>query len=486
MFKRITARLTGSIGFVILICLTTPVAGMAADEATLYYNFKHIDQVAEKIIDQTYVVVAGDRLVEVGNGEPPEGPYKARHDMRGNFALPGLIDTHAHVTLGPVAVQMRDGAPVLSVDYDEEITAHNGKALLAYGITTIRNPGGDAAINVSYAKDARSGRILGPEARVAGPVIDRSATPFEGLADQVSETQPIEDIIKAHALAGVDDIKLYFSLTEEDLRRGQAAADEYGLGTVGHVGVDWRKAVEIGLDSLVHAMPTSPDLLLPEARERYLQNHRPGAFEFFEWWELADLDSEPMRGMIAQIGGSGVHIDATLIAFYLAFWGDEPSVRDKYLDLSHPAMVQNWQTLFRFDLGWTADDYARAKAVWPKIQRFVKALHDAGARLTLGTDMGNPFVAPGASLMQEMHLHQQAGLPAYAILRMATCDAAELLGMGEKTGRIAPGYEADMVFLRNNPLQGFNALETATLVLHNGQALDPQMLKAEVRQSGNH
>ncbi len=484
-------RFACSLRTIIFCLLTCPGLGIADDNSVaaqrasdtvrLYYNFKRIDPVAEKVIPAAYVVVANNRIQAVGSGAPPVGPFDEAHDMQGHFALPGLIDTHAHVTLGPVTVAVEDGIPQLGVEYDPAITAHNAKGLLAYGVTTIRNPGGDAAINVAYKRDVAAGRLLGPEARVAGPVIDRSATPFEGLADLVSEDRPIEAIVREHAAAGVDDVKLYFSLTAEDLARGQAAAEQYGVGSIGHVGVDWRTAVEIGLDALVHAMPTSPDLLNPEVRDDYLQNRRPGAYEFFEWWEQADLESEPIRDMIATVAASDITIDATLIAFYLAFWGDQPAVRDAYLELAHPKMVQNWQTLFRFDLGWTAADYARAKAVWPKIQTFVKLLHNAGAKLTLGTDQGNPFIAPGASLMQEMILHQQAGLPDYAILRMATSTAAELLGMGQKTGKIAPGYDADMVFLKHNPLEDFKALETATLVLHNGQALEPEVLKAEIK-----
>src|SRR5690606_2737490 len=110
--------------------------------------------------------------------------------------------------------------------------------------------------------------------------------------------------------------------------------------------------------------------------------------------------------------------------FRLAFWGDEPAVRDEYLTLSHPDLVENWNTFFRFDLGWRPEDYARAKAVWPKILRFARLLHEAGVPMTLGTDQANPFVAPGASLMQEMKLHEDAGIEKWDILRMATSEAA--------------------------------------------------------------
>ncbi len=448
------------------------------ENADLYHGFTRIDPEAEQMIENAYVVVKDGVIVDVGAGAPPMQGVSTRHDMSGRYALPGLIDMHAHISLGPVSVRMENDLPVLFIDYDRDITEHNGRLLLAHGVTTIRDPGGEAAVNVAYRRDVEAGRLLGPEARVAGRVIDRSPVVFDGLVDNVSEDRPIEDIIRDQAAAGVDYVKFYFSLTAEDLARGQAAADEIGIPTIGHVGVNWKTAAEIGLDALVHAMPTNAELLAPELRETYLETRRPGAFEFFEWWEQADLASPEMRDMIETVARERVIFDGTLIAFYLAFWGDAPEVRDAYIELAHPAMVENWNTAFRFDLGWTADDYDRAKAVWPKVERFMKMMYDAGAVMTLGTDAGNPFVAPGASLMQEMELHSRAGVPAWAILRMATADAADALDLGDRIGRIEKGYEADIVFMHDDPLADFMALTAADIVLHNGRALDASALKA--------
>lgn len=445
--------------------------------ASLFYGVNLVDPPTEQITPNAYIAVKDGKIARLGTGAPPSADYAARQDMRGGYAVPGLIDTHAHVTLGTISFET-DPAPAFVANYDPAYTEHSARMLLAHGVTTIRDPGGDAAINVAYRDDAARGLIVGPEAYVAGPVIDRSPYPFQGLSTLTNDDRPIEEIVNAQADAGVDFIKLYFSLTEDDLSRAVAAAHSRSVPTIGHLGVSWRKAAEIGVDAIVHAMPASIDDLEPSVRAAYVKTARPGSFAFFEWWEAADLDGPVMREMIRTLARKKTHVDLTLIAFRLAFWGDDPAVTDEYIALSHPDMVANWRSFFRFDFGWQADDYRRAKAVWPKIERFARALHEAGVPLTLGTDQANPFVAPGASLVQEMKLHEAAGIPKWDVLRMATSDSARILGIDAKTGRFAKGLDADVVFLKADPTRDFGAFLDATLVLNNGRAYEPAVLKA--------
>lgn len=455
--------------------------GKSESGALLILNARIIDPETQSISAPSYLVVRDGKITERGARVPGGTDIAHRLDLGGAYLLPGLIDTHAHVTLGPVTVDMMDGAPVLGIVYDEEIIRNSARNLLAFGVTTIRNPGGDAAANVAYREAVERGEIPGPSALVAGPVIDRPIAGFEGLVDAVSEDRPIEEIVRTQAKAGVDMIKFYYMLGEEDLRRGQAAADALGLPTVAHLGVNWTEAAKIGIDAIVHVMPNSPDLLEPEAREAYQATKRPGSFEFFEWWEHADLSSPLIKEMIDTLVREQVHIDATLIAFRNAFWGDTPAVRDQYLDLAHPAFIENWTTLFRFDMGWQEEDYARARAVWPKILEFTRMLHEAGVPLTLGTDQANPYVIAGASLVQEMELHEEAGISRWDILQMATVDAANILGLGKQVGRIAPGLEADFVILKSNPLEGLDAFYDPWFVVNDGDVLRPAGL---LRESG--
>jgi imidazolonepropionase-like amidohydrolase len=451
---------------------------------TVYTGVTILDPLTRTRLPDRYIVVKGERIAAIGKGRVPRRHANAtRTDMAGRFAMPGLFDTHAHITLGPVSPQVIDGAVSLTVAGSNAITRHDALMLLAAGVTTIRDPGGDTVRMVAYRDAVAAGRLSGPEAKVAGAVIDRSAFPVRGLVDRVDDSHSVAAYVAAQAQAGVNSVKLYESLTPADLAFGIKTAHEAGVTTIAHLGdVSWTQAARLGIDSLVHAMPISPDLLPADRRAAYLAERRPGPYAFFEWYEQVDLDGPEMREMIRTIAEKRIPVDATLIAFNLAFYGNDQAYRDRDLAWAHPAMTQNWETAFRFDLGWKPDDYARAQAVWPKVQRFVRMLHAAGVPLTIGTDMNNPFVAPGISLTREATLHVAAGIPAWDVLRMATTNAAKLLKVDDRTGRLQPGMEADILFLDADPSTDINALAGVTGVVENGRFHRPEALKAEANR----
>jgi len=58
----------------------------------------------------------------VGRGAPPKQPGWDYVDMSGRYALPGLFDVHAHITIGPFNVQVKNGTPTVSMQSSESIT----------------------------------------------------------------------------------------------------------------------------------------------------------------------------------------------------------------------------------------------------------------------------------------------------------------------------------------------------------------------------
>lgn len=456
-------------------------AEAGAADRTVYHHLTLIDPVAETRTPGSYIVVEGTRIVAMGRGAPPASiPERRRHDMGGRYAMPGLFDTHAHVTVGPLAMTKIDGKPAAFVQGSEAMTRHDALMLLAHGVTTIRDPGGDTARMVAYRNAVAAGQLTGPEAKVAGGVIDRPPFPVEGLVDAVNEAEPVEAVVRRQAAAGVDYVKLYEGLSAAELKAGIAAARAAGVETVAHLSeVSWKTAAELGIGSLVHAMPLSPDLLSGAQKAAYLKTKRPGGWDFYRWYEEVDLDGPEIRDMIATLARRKTPVDATLIVFRQAFWGDDLRVRDANLADANPSLVQNWITAFQFDAGWSPEDYRRAKAVWPKVLRFVRMLHQAGVPLTIGTDMNNPFVAPGASMVREMALHADAGIPHWAVLRMATINAARLMKMDGRTGSLARGKEADIVFLDADSTVDIMAVSRVSAVVENGRYHDAAVLKQE-------
>ena len=107
--------------------------------------------------------------------------------------------------------------------------------------------------------------------------------------------------------------------------------------------------------------------------------------------------------------------------------------------------------------------------VAPHVASFQAALA-AGVPIAAGSDAGTPLNFHG-SLLPELELMVKHGMAPLAALRSATSMAAELLGLGETVGRIAPGYAADLVAVTGNPAERIQALADVQLVLVNGRPL---------------
>jgi hypothetical protein len=103
-----------------------------------------------------------------------------------------------------------------------------------------------------------------------------------------------------------------------------------------------------------------------------------------------------------------------------------------------------------------------------KKQRLTKKLHDAGASLFLGTDVAQPFVLPGLSLQQEMHLFVEAGIAPEKVWRLATRDAGQRLGIPQ-LGVIAAGAPADMLLFRKDPTASLENLDSLVAVVCEGR-----------------
>ncbi|HVS66143.1 MAG TPA: amidohydrolase family protein [Thermoanaerobaculia bacterium] len=423
------------------------------------------------------VIVAEGVIAAIGPARELEARYPSAEarDLHGRFLVPGFVDAHAHVTLGPVEVSVEGGEPAVRVLGDPQVAPRSLRTLLAHGVTSARDPGGATAETVRVRDAVASGELLGPRLVVAGAVIDR--TPFEGLTTRVESAEEVRAEVRRQAAAGVDLIKLYAWLEPELIRAGVEEARAHALPAVAHLmHTTWTEGAELGLHSVLHIVPGSPELLPEAERAAYREEMKTTAF-FATWFERADLDGSEMRAAIAALARNRTFLDPTLVAFEPAFFGDRPEQTTARLglELATPSLAASWPG-FRFDLGWNPQTYRRAQDAWPKVLELTRRLHRAGVRLTAGTDANNPWTVPGPSFHRELELLAEAGIPLADVLTIATRNGAEALGLLAETGTIEEGKRADLVALRKNPLERPGATRSIEWVMKDGVLHRPQEL----------
>ena len=124
----------------------------------------------------------------------------------------------------------------------------------------------------------------------------------------------------------------------------------------------------------------------------------------------------------------------------------------------------------------TDDDRKRLRAqradTEQRLQRLrqnVRAVHEAGIPLVLGTGAGAPWTAHGAAVFGEMEELQACGVPAVAVLRAATWHASSLLPAWRDRGVVRAGSLADLVLLPSDPRRDLGALRRQVAVMRGGE-----------------
>jgi imidazolonepropionase-like amidohydrolase len=126
-------------------------------------------------------------------------------------------------------------------------------------------------------------------------------------------------------------------------------------------------------------------------------------------------------------------------------------------------------------LARTPEEVERNARSYKRMQGLLKTLHDGGVTLVPGTD-----AMPGFTLLRELELYEQAGIPRADVLYIATLGAATVAGKAKELGSIEPGKLADLLLVDGAPEASIADLRKATLVVKDGVLFDPKKLYAEI------
>jgi imidazolonepropionase-like amidohydrolase len=357
----------------------------------------------------TTIVINGSRIAYLtsdaeSNSDLNFSASKNVINLTGRYIIPGLFDMHAHV------------ANVQKNSYDQSESEYMLRMLLTYGVTTIRNPGGPTEQSVALRENVSKGKIIGPQIFTAGQLLNTPEIPVPFVERQVQTEQDVRQEVRTQAASGVDYVKLYVGLSPELVKAAIDEAHSNGLKVIGHLYMtSWTEAVNLGIDALTHGVPVSP-FLLSEANQQRFSNAGDHPFNHLLWLDLVDLNGPQINEMIMALVNNDIPVDPTL---------------DIYEIIVKESQLQD---------------------LWPKVLQLTKKLYDNGVTILSGSDIPNFDLVPGASLHHELGLLVEAGIPPLEVIKIATRNGAEALGIEDEVGTIEPGKQADMVILSDNPV----------------------------------
>ena len=436
LLNRTSAARCCSAGFALLLAVGVSVAAdeptaPSAPSVTALLCGHLIDTVAGKMLGESTIVIEGGHVREVLSGsQAPAGATAI--DLKSQTCMPGLIDSHVHLTGQTSRTEYVDRYHWNVADYAIRSTVYARRTLLA-GFTTVRNVGDEANESAALRNAINAGIVPGPRIFTAGKAIGSTgghADPMNGLNQELSKDlgavdgiiNSPEDAVKAvreHYKLGDDLIKIMPSggvldegasgdnsqMTLEEIRAVVTTAHDYGFAVAAHAhGAEAiRRAVIGGVDSIEH-----------------------GTF----------MDAEDMKLMVEH----GTFYVPTIIA------GDFVA-RQAKVPGYYPATIAR-----------------KAQEIGPLIQATAGRAYKAHVKIAFGTDAA---VYPHGQNAHEFELMVGAGMPPMFCIQAATVSAATLLRQKD-LGSVVPGKIADVVAVPGNPIDDISLMKRVTFVMKEG------------------
>lgn len=416
------------------------------------------------IADQTVFLDRG-KIISIGSErELPEGALVV--NGQGRYLIPGLIDSHVHLWDSPNDLLL----------------------YVANGITHVREMNG-SKVHLRWREEIESGRI-GPRLFVASSRIDN----FYGLNGwfipwttrqlNINSPEKAEAALKSIADEGYDAFKIYSFLKVENYEAINDASRKFDIPIVGHL------SLKVGLEGLWESNQVEVahiEEIVKALRGEFGRVTIENKDEFLAF--VQDRSAEVARKLLEKE-----------IAITSTMWLTQSFLSQKYdletlldgieLSYANPGITEG-SVLSSRALGWLPDvniyrlrpdlseeQLATDRNYWDTYfkahQILLSVFSDRGVQILAGTDSNLPVVVPGFALHDELKVMVQNGMSPSQALFSAT--AAPASWMESDAGIIAPGYRADMVLLRENPLEDIGNTTSIDAVFLNGRFLDRAQL----------
>ena len=381
-----------------------------------------IDGTGAAPTESATVIVRNNRIAAVGSSSLaiPVG-FKIVH-AEGKSLLPGLWEMHSHYS---------------GVEF--------GPALLAAGVTTARDCGGELLFLTTVRRAIDEHQALGPRLLLAG-LIDSDP---ERRFGEVNAETPEQGVaaVDDYADQNFQQIKVYTQLSPAVLRAIATEAHKRGLTVTGHVpaALTTAEGIAHGMDQINHLQYVTRALMV---------NGK------------LDLEASQSKAFLALLKERNIVVDPT------EGWGEmvrHPSSIDAAsfepgLNAAPFTLASRFRAMGVAGSDAPTDE-EKFRANMEISRKVVTALHHAGITIVPGSDTG----LVGYGLDRELELYVQAGFTPMEAIQAATIVSARAMHLEAGAGSIEPGKRADLVLVNGNPLDNISNLRRVVSVVANGR-----------------
>ena len=360
------------------------------------------------------------------------------------YVMPGLIDAHVHI---------------LDRSY--------AKSALAAGVTTVRNMGG-FPYHLKWRDELASGEWFGSRMVVSSPIFN-SLEQGDPLAHfRVNDPARARQAVRDYIAEGYDFIKVYEGLHAETYSAILAEANTLGVMVAGHPSYDLMRK-NLNAHGALRTFEHSEEVFDGFLAQTFDDAKAEAAAQFL-------IDHQ-----VALVPTLAVNRELTRLS----------NEKSDYVQQTDPAAITPFvriiyeQTSFKRWLNASPELAAYNLEVDAYLHHLTQLMHARGVTLVLGSDAGALTGLPGPATIDEIELMVAAGIAPHAVLTAATVNAAQSIDRGAQLGRIAVGFQADLVVLKDNPLNTVKTLREPLLVVQQGRVFDRadlNQLRAEAYQ----